>query len=99
MEATTWTRFSDMHSGGDQKLDWGMIVIQMPEDAAIDYFEERFGRDPMNVTCDCCGDDYSVQEFTSLADVLQWGVPGLVILADKTELTGDDKDAWLEAHK
>jgi hypothetical protein len=58
----TWTQFHDMHSGGDQKLDWGHIFIEADEERARVVFQERFGRDPDNVTCDCCGADYSVTE-------------------------------------
>lgn len=63
-----WTEFRDMHSGGDQKLDWQLIYIELPKDAAIEYFKAAFGRDPDNVTCDCCGEDYSVTHYDSLRE-------------------------------
>ncbi len=52
----------DMHSGGDQKLKWGHIFIEAGKDKARTIFLNRFNRDSYNVTCQCCGDDYSVTE-------------------------------------
>lgn len=60
----TWTHFWDMHSGGSEKLDWSHIFIEAPQEQARKMFMEAFGRDPENVTCNCCGDDYSVTEGT-----------------------------------
>lgn len=57
-----WTKFFDMSSGGSEKTDWTEIYIELPEDKAIKYFEDRFDRDPHNVTCSCCGSDFSVYE-------------------------------------
>lgn len=57
-----WTRFMDMHSGGGQKLSHNLIFIEAPEDEAIRIFENRFNRNPNNVTCSCCGSDYSISE-------------------------------------
>lgn len=61
-----WTEFMDMHSGGGQKLDWAYIFVEAPEDEARRVFAARFGRNPDNVTCDCCGSDYSVSEHDTL---------------------------------
>jgi hypothetical protein len=55
-----------MHSGGDQKLDWGHIYIEAPEEEAMVIFYNRFGRNPHRVTCTCCGEDYSVTEYPTL---------------------------------
>jgi len=57
----------DMHSGGGQKLEWSCIYIEAPEAEARVIFQNAFGRDPDNVTCNCCGQDYSVTESFSLA--------------------------------
>lgn len=57
-----WTRFMDMHSGGRQKLDWAFIYIEAKEDDAAKVFMHRFGRNPNNITCSCCGEDYSFYE-------------------------------------
>lgn len=62
-----WTVFWDMSSGGSTKLKpYDMIYIQATEDNAIKIFEDIFDRDPYNVTCDCCGQDYSIDEYSSL---------------------------------
>lgn len=57
-----WTQFFDMSSGGSEKLDHDVIFIEADEAQAEFVFQERFGRDPHNVTCQCCGPDYSVHE-------------------------------------
>lgn len=57
-----WTSFFDMNSGGGKKLQWTTILIEAPMDEAVRIFEARFQRDPYNVTCDCCGGDYSISE-------------------------------------
>lgn len=57
-----WTRFFDMSSGGKEKTDWTIIYIELPEDEATEYFENRFGINPHNVTCSCCGIDFWVYE-------------------------------------
>jgi hypothetical protein len=61
-----WTQFMDMHSGGGQKLEWSNIYIEAPEDEARAVFYSRFGRDPDNVTCECCGSDYSLSSEETL---------------------------------
>lgn len=64
-----WTRFMDMHSGGEEKLPWAKIIVEMPEDEARDWFQREFGRAPDHVTCGCCGEDYSVYEEETLAEI------------------------------
>jgi hypothetical protein len=60
------TRFMDMHSGGDAKIerdgyDQNFIYIESPtEKLGIAIFEKLYDRDPDNITCECCGQDYSV---------------------------------------
>ncbi len=57
----------DMHSGGGLKIDGAdRIFIEGPEGPARELFTSRFDRDPDNVTCECCGEDYSVSEYSSL---------------------------------
>ena len=58
-----WTSFYDMHSGGGTKVEpYKMILIEAPEKEAISVFYSRFGRNPLRVTCTCCGEDYEVEE-------------------------------------
>lgn len=56
-----FTRFWDMHSGGQQKLQWSKIYVNLPEDEAKAWFYKKFGRDCEHITCSCCSEDYSVQ--------------------------------------
>lgn len=67
-----WTKFFDMHSGGGQKLDWSHIYIEAPEAEAVEIFKRRFGRDPNNVTCDCCGEDFAVYESDDLREASRY---------------------------
>jgi hypothetical protein len=64
------TIFHDISSGGGQKLEHRIILIQLPEREACEKFETLFNRDPNNVTCICCGSDYSISEFDSLEEAL-----------------------------
>ena len=68
-----WTAFYDMHSGGKRKIkDYGIIYIELPYDEAVEYFTQKFGRHPHNITCYCCGEDYSVSTKELLED---FGIP------------------------
>lgn len=55
-----WTEFRDMYSGGDNKTEWSVIFVELPQDKAEAWFEARFGRNPNWITCNCCGPDYSI---------------------------------------
>lgn len=55
-----WTSFFDMHSGGGAKEEWERIYIEAPQEYAKRIFEHRFGHHPDDVTCNCCGNDYSI---------------------------------------
>lgn len=55
-------RFFDVHSGGVAKLDRTVYIEASSYDEAAARFKARFGRDPYNVTCDCCGPDFSVMD-------------------------------------
>lgn len=56
-------RFYDMCSGGSEKLFFKEIHIMADsEEEACDIFLREFKRNPRNVTCDCCGPDYSIWE-------------------------------------
>ena len=60
-----WTRFTDMYSRGERKLEWEHIYIELPELQAIEYFKQMFNRDPNNITCSCCGEDYAIYDYSS----------------------------------
>jgi len=61
-----WTRFMDMHSGGELKERHQYIYIEAPEEEAKVIFYNRFGHNPERVTCTCCGEDYSISESETL---------------------------------
>ena len=63
-----WTLFWDMHSGGGSKEKWEHIYIEAPEEEAIKIFIARFGHDPHNITCQCCGKDYAIYESDTLEE-------------------------------
>jgi len=65
----SWTQFRDMHSGGAIKEPpYEEIYIESPkgEHQAIDIFVSVFGHDPTDIACDCCGQNYSIDEYYSL---------------------------------
>lgn len=81
------TRFMDMCSGGIKVKPYHYILIEMPYDDTVRYFEKRFDRDPHNVTCDCCGEDYSVDEYDTIEaateyDRRDYTTKGLQTVAD-----------------
>lgn len=65
-----WTQFWDMHSGGSTKEPpYDKIYVELPKEQAIVWFYNRFGHSPYRVTCTCCGEDYSLYEDPSLAQI------------------------------
>lgn len=63
----TWTVFNDMHGGGHLKVEsYERIYINTARDPAMAVFRDRFGQDPEKITCQCCGQDYSIREYDSL---------------------------------
>lgn len=57
-----WFRFKDMYSGGYPKIDESdtILIEASCEDSACWIFEQRFGSDPFEVGCECCGSNYSL---------------------------------------
>ena len=79
-----WTLFWDMNSGGGKKITpYSFILINMNKYAAIAYFQERFGRDPENVTCECCGEDYRISTHNTLEDACGWHADQDGLLVDE----------------
>ena len=62
------TQFYDMHSGGSTKTKYSKIYIEGIERQAREIFSKRFNLDPENVTCACCGEDFSVSEYDSIEE-------------------------------
>ncbi len=68
-----WTRFMDMHSGGDNKIeDLEYIYLEMSRKDAERVFEELFGQDPYEIACSCCGQNFSVSEYSSLEEATRY---------------------------
>ena len=67
-----WTRFFDMHSGGDAKEQVSLIYIEAPQQEAEIVFYNRFGHDPNRITCSCCGEDYSIDEDETLEEATSY---------------------------
>jgi len=64
-----FTQFFDSYSGGSRKEDFDVIAIELAETMSIDWFERKYGHDPLNITCKCCGSDYSIYEAETLEDL------------------------------
>lgn len=68
-----WTQFWDMHSGGRAKLDpVDKVFIEAPMEQALGVFYARFDRNPRHITCDCCGEDYSISEHETLDEATEY---------------------------
>ena len=67
-----WTQFWDMHSGGGSKEPYEQIYIEAPQAEAEVIFYNRFGHSPHRVTCTCCGSDYAVDEYETLAEATEY---------------------------
>lgn len=62
-----WTELMDMHSGGNLKEEpYHYIFIEAPKEEAEIIFYNRFGHNPNRVSCTCCGEDYSIDEYHTL---------------------------------
>jgi hypothetical protein len=65
-----YTRFLDMRSGGRCKIPpYEYIYIEASEEIAIAVFKVKLGRKPNNVSCDTCGEDYSISEANTLEEL------------------------------
>lgn len=91
-----WTRFMDMHSGGDTKVPpYEFIYIEADEGEAMQIFEKLFHRDPYNVTCDCCGEDYSVMSHTTLEQATAYERECEYAYFDSDGRKVSQDDAWV----
>lgn len=81
-----WFRFMDMHGGGDARTKYDYVYVQATdEDEAVKAFQGYLHVNPYNVTCKCCGEDYSIHEKGITLDE-----------ASKYERRGHTLSAWLE---
>lgn len=58
----------DMHSGGYLKTPYTHIYIDEPLGEAVQTFKNLFKRDPDNITCTCCGEDFVYEEYSSIEE-------------------------------
>jgi hypothetical protein len=65
-----FTRFFDMSSGGSEKEDFCTLYVELPVDKAIEWFMKKYGHDPNNITCQCCGEDYTIDEMGENPDMV-----------------------------
>lgn len=89
---TAWTRFFDMYSGGGNKLPPDVIWVESKESEAAQIFEDMFDRDPNNVTCYCCGPDYTYYEDEFDPGPDDWVVSATDICNFKTD--GSMPECW-----
>lgn len=82
-----WTQFMDMHSGGSQKASHSKILIEAPEDEARVIFFNRFGHNPERVSCTCCGEDYSINQYDTAEQATAF---------DRGCEYSDEKKCWVE---
>lgn len=66
-DRTMWTQFWDMHSGGGLKESpYHYIYIEASIEEAKVIFYNRFGHNAERISCTCCGDDYTIDEYQTL---------------------------------
>lgn len=63
-----------------QKLDWAHIYIEAPQAEAEVIFYNMTGRNPNKITCTCCGEDYSISEYKTLAKATEYQRTGILPL-------------------
>ena len=69
MSDKKWFEYNDMHSGGGTKTGYEYIyVLAVSEGASSVIFENELNVDPYNMTCDCCGYDFSINEVEQLPE-------------------------------
>ena len=72
-----WTKFWDMNTNGCRKEDWRFIFIEADcEELAVIIFCNRFGHNPNDVTCTCCGPDYAISTHESLEEAEHFHLDG-----------------------
>ncbi len=68
-----WTTFWDMSSGGYLKEEpYDNIYIEAGEEKAREIFLDKFGHDPDDVACNCCGKNYAVNEDKTLTKATEY---------------------------
>ena len=90
-----WTQFRDMHSGGGLKQPpYSNIYIEAPQYIAEIVFYNRFGHNPNNVACSCCGTNYSITESDTLEKASGFDRGCAFGYVDKDGFIVSEKVAW-----
>ncbi len=69
-KSNNFVEFYDCYSGGFRKLGVNKVYIQGNKKDATEEFEVLFNRDPKNVSCECCGRDFVIQDKIELPEFL-----------------------------
>lgn len=73
IDRLTWTKVYVNNPRGVRPLPFHWVYIQANETLARAIFEDRFKMSPDQVTCPCCGSDFSLfEEDGHLKDITQW---------------------------
>lgn len=94
MTEKRYTKFYDMHSGGGAKTPYAAIFVELPEDQARKVFEEYFGLDCDNTTCDCCGPDFSIWETDNTSNKFSREGEKTLILTKEVFLAKCNPEHW-----
>lgn len=67
-----WYGFRDMCSGGEEKIEFKLVYFEAENlEEAETKFGREFDRDPNNVTCECCGPDFSASLYDTDIEFLE----------------------------
>lgn len=78
---TKWTEFNDMLTRGGRKTDFNRVYIQAGRDEACEIFTQYFKHNPEQVSCTCCGPDFSIHPADETE--VEWNDLDVLVLDDK----------------
>lgn len=81
----TWTKFTDMQTGGERKTGYQYVFVEGEE--AVARFEAEFDRDPLQASCECCEEDFAVSSYPTLEDATAYA---------RNCRYDTERDEWLE---
>jgi hypothetical protein len=61
-----WVLFQDNYMHGVKETEHDFILIEGTKKEAVEKFKQRFGFDPLEITCDICENHYSTEEGQSM---------------------------------
>lgn len=72
----------DLHSGGGPRDSFEYVYIEAPQAEAEVIFYNKFGHNPYDVNCPCCGSNYGVYEEESLPQTKEGDGSVIILLAN-----------------